>query len=73
MVFALRAQRLPPALGVQSLVGQVGEVRPGNAVQVGGELWSAEPAEGEAGPLEPGQKVTVAGIKGLKVFVRRNR
>jgi membrane-bound serine protease (ClpP class) len=74
MTFALRMRTLPPPLTVQqSLVGQVGEMRTPNSIQVAGELWSAEPAEGETGALEPGQKVTVAAIKGLKVFVRRLR
>jgi membrane-bound serine protease (ClpP class) len=69
--FALRAQHRPAAIGVQSLVGQVGEVRSPHSIQVAGELWSAEPAEGEAAALEPGQRVIVAAVKGLKLLVRR--
>jgi membrane-bound serine protease (ClpP class) len=69
MTFALRAQRRPAAVGVESLIGQVGEVRSANSVHVAGELWSAEPAEPETGALEPGQKVVVAAVRGLKVLV----
>ena len=70
MTFALRAQRRPPAVGAASLVGQVGEARGPNMVQVAGELWSAELAEGESAVLEPNQKVVVAGVRGLRLLVR---
>jgi membrane-bound serine protease (ClpP class) len=68
LIFALRAQRRPVAVGVESLVGKEGEARSANSVQVAGELWSAE---GEAGALEPGQKVVVTAIKGLRLIVRK--
>ncbi len=71
MTFGLRAQRAPVASGVQSLIGQVGEVRTPESVYIAGEMWSAEPAEGEPADLEPGQKVVVAAIKGLKLLVKR--
>ncbi len=70
MTFALRAQRRPIAVGVEALTGQEGEVRTPDSVQVAGELWSAIPAEGEAGPLVPGQTVIVERVKGLKVVVK---
>lgn len=69
MTFALRAQRRPVVVGVESLVGQVGEVRTPTSVQVAGELWSAEPEDPAAGALEPGQKVVVAAVRGLRVLV----
>jgi membrane-bound serine protease (ClpP class) len=69
MTFALRAQRRPIVVGVESLIGQVGEVRTANSIQVAGELWSAEPVD-EAAALEPGQKVVVEQVKGLRVLVR---
>jgi membrane-bound serine protease (ClpP class) len=69
MTFALRAQRRPAAVGVESLIGQIGEVRSANSVHVAGELWSAEPAEPGTWALEPGQKVVVAAVRGLKVLV----
>ena len=69
VTFALRAQRRPVVVGVESLVGREGQVRGAGQVQVAGELWSAEPAEVE-GQLEPGQRVVVAGVDGLKLCVR---
>ncbi len=73
ITLALRAQRRPVAVGVESLIGQMGEVRTSGSVQVAGELWSAEPADGESARLEPGQKVIVAAIRGLKLLVRPKR
>ena len=69
ITFALRAQRRPIAVGVESLLGREGEVRTPESVQVAGELWSAEPAEGVA-KLEPGQQVVVAAVRGLRVLVK---
>jgi membrane-bound serine protease (ClpP class) len=68
VTFALRAQRRPVVAGVETLIGQEGEVRTPESVQVAGELWSAQP---ESGILEAGQKVIVIAVKGLKVLVRR--
>ena len=68
LTFALRAQLQPVAIGVESLIGQEGEARSPNSVQVAGELWSAESPDGA---LEPGQKVTVEAVKGLRVVVRK--
>jgi membrane-bound serine protease (ClpP class) len=70
MLVALRAQRAPLAMGVQTLIGQEGEVRAPNAVQVAGELWTAEAMDGA---LEPGQRVEVAEVKGLKLLVRKKK
>ncbi len=67
LAFALRAQKRPIAIGVESLIGQEGEARGANSVQVAGELWSAEASE----PLEAGQKVIVQAVKGLRVVVRK--
>ena len=68
VTFALRAQRRPVVAGVETLIGQEGEVRTPESVPVAGELWSAQP---ESGVLEAGQKVIVTAVKGLKVLVRR--
>ncbi len=65
---ALRARNLPLRTGVQTLIGQEGEARSENSVQVAGELWSAEP---ESGTLEAGQSVIVTEVRGLKVRVRK--
>jgi membrane-bound serine protease (ClpP class) len=72
--FALRAQRIPVLTGMGSLVGKMGTVtaepNPTGQVQVGAELWSAEPAEG-SGKLRKGDRIEVVEIKGLKVKVRK--
>jgi membrane-bound serine protease (ClpP class) len=65
---ALRARNLPLRTGVQTLIGQEGEARSENSVQVAGELWSAEP---ESGALEPGQAVIVTEVRGLRLRVRK--
>jgi membrane-bound serine protease (ClpP class) len=74
VTLAVRAQRRPVATGVESLIGQVGEVRAGltpeGMVHVGGELWSAE---SETGSIEPGQKIEVVGIRGLRLRVKRKQ
>lgn len=66
----LRAQRAPAAMGVGTLIGQVGEARSPDSVQVAGELWTAE---AEQGRLEAGEKVEVAAVKGLKLVVRKKK
>jgi membrane-bound serine protease (ClpP class) len=68
LTFALRAQHLPVAVGVESLIGQEGVIRTPQSVHVAGELWSAE---SEEGPLEAGQKVEVTAVKGLKLRVKK--
>jgi len=68
LTVALRAQRLPVKTGVESLVGQVGEARSPDQAQVAGELWSVEPAEGA---LQPGDRVEVLAVKGLRLRVRK--
>jgi membrane-bound serine protease (ClpP class) len=70
LTFALRAQRRPVAVGIESLIGQEGEMKSAESIQVGGELWSALPADGAKGALEPGQRAIVAAVQGLKLLVR---
>jgi membrane-bound serine protease (ClpP class) len=67
---ALRARRQPVVLGMQTLIGREGEMRSADSIQVAGELWSALPVDGGKTILEPGQRVEVADIKGLKLLVR---
>ncbi len=71
LTFGLRAQRRPVVDAIKSLVGQVGEVRTPDSIYVAGEMWSAEPAEGEPAGLVPGQKVVVEARRGLRLLVRR--
>jgi len=74
LTFALRAQKAPIRTGQESLIGKVGTVRsslsPVGSVQVAGELWTAELAEGEE-PILVGTRVEVVRVQGVRVFVRR--
>lgn len=71
---AVRAQRAPARMGEEALPGRVGiavtAIRPTGQVQVAGELWSAELAEG-AEPIRRGESVEVVAVEGLRVRVRR--
>ncbi|GIW41114.1 MAG: serine protease [Candidatus Binatia bacterium] len=71
-ILVVRAHRQRPALGREGLIGEVGEVRSVSPrgeckVFVHGEYWDAE-AEGA---VEPGEKVEVVGVDGLRLRVRR--
>ncbi len=68
LAYALRAQRRPKMMETAALVGQVGEARSADSVQVASELWSAQ---AENGQLEPGDKVEVVSVHGLKIRVRK--
>jgi membrane-bound serine protease (ClpP class) len=77
MGFALRAQRSPVRVGHESLIGRTGIARSrllpgkgGGSVQLGGELWSAELAEGDQ-EISPGERVEVVQVQGIRLFVRR--
>jgi membrane-bound serine protease (ClpP class) len=70
LTFAWRAQRRPKAIGLQGLIGQEGDMRSAQSVQVAGELWSALPADGGNATLEAGQRVVVAAVQGLILLVR---
>ena len=76
LLFAVRAQKSPVRTGVESILGRVGTVRdpldPGGTVQLGGELWSAQAAEGEA-PLPAGERVEVVRLEGNRLLVRKVR
>ena len=70
LTFALQAQRRPAAVGIENLIGREGEMRSPESIQVAGELWSAVPADSGDIKLEPGQRVVVAAVRGLKLLVR---
>lgn len=74
VTLGLRAQRLKVATGAEGLIGSVGEVRspldPRGSVFVAGELWRAR-AEGEA--IQPNEEVTVTGVDGLTLKVKRRQ
>ncbi|NPV86157.1 MAG: nodulation protein NfeD [Anaerolineae bacterium] len=74
VTIALRAQRTPVLVGQQTLVGQIGEARsainPRGAVQIAGELWGAELADGES-PIAEGERVVVTELRGLAIVVKK--
>jgi membrane-bound serine protease (ClpP class) len=61
MTRAVRAARMPAAVGVQGMVGNEAVVRGEGMVQVNGELWRARSADGEA--LVPGRHVRVQEVE----------
>jgi membrane-bound serine protease (ClpP class) len=75
LTFALRARKLPVRMGQESLIGRTGVVRadlaPIGTVQLGGELWTAEPVDRETGPISAGARVQVVSTRGVRLFVRK--
>jgi membrane-bound serine protease (ClpP class) len=73
LTFALRAQRRPVEVGVEALIGRIGETRtalaPQGMIHVAGELWSAviEPGTSD---VNVGERVEVIGMDGLRLRVR---
>jgi membrane-bound serine protease (ClpP class) len=76
LFFAVRAQKTPVRMGVESILTQAGTVRetldPVGTVQLGGELWSARVDNGE-GSLLPGERVEVVRLEGNRLVVRKSR
>lgn len=75
LMFALRAMRRPVSAGVESFVGKIGTARTavagtGGQVQVGAELWTAEPVA-DSEPIGKGDRVEVVEVKGLRLKVRK--
>ncbi len=66
---AFAARRQPVMTGVQTMVGQRGEVRPSGLVFVDGALWQAHSADDSE--LVPGEEVEVEAVDGLQLTVRR--
>jgi membrane-bound serine protease (ClpP class) len=73
ITFALKAMRRPVEVGVEALIGRLGEARtdiaPRGMVQVAGELWSAEVEDGEL-EVRAGERVEVVGVEGLRLSIR---
>jgi membrane-bound serine protease (ClpP class) len=67
-----RSQKAKPTMGLEGLVGEVGEVKsrlsPSGKVFVHGEYWSAR-TDGE---IDVGEKVEVIGYEGMNLKVRRS-
>lgn len=76
LTFALRAQRAPIRTGQEALAGKTGvarsEIKPDHpgTVQLGGELWTAEMADGDE-PIPQGARVQVVRAQGIRLYVRK--
>jgi len=74
LAFALRTLHSPLHSGVQTLIGKTGFAKNDfgavGQVQVGSELWSAEPADGSS-QIREGESVEVVDVKGLRLKVRK--
>jgi membrane-bound serine protease (ClpP class) len=72
--FALRVRHSPIQMGVEAIIGKIGFAKTdfglAGQVQVGSELWSAEPAAG-SGTIGKGDRVEVVEVKGLRLRVRK--
>jgi membrane-bound serine protease (ClpP class) len=72
LVNVFRIRRLPPQVGIETIIGRRGLVRsalaPSGYVFVDGENWTAELDEGTA---EPGDSVVVTAVEGLKLKVKK--
>jgi len=74
LAFAIRAQKAPIRTGREALIGRVGVVKDdipvfgSGSVQVGGELWSAESAQGT--PINAGSRVDVLEVEGIRLKVQ---
>ncbi len=69
----LAARRRRPVTGREGLVGAVGEARevlqPNGMVFVDGALWQARTGDGLA--IEPGTRVRIVGMEGLRLIVQK--
>ena len=72
--FAIRAQKVPIRVGMESLVHKTGvartDINPTGQLQAGSELWTAELAEGAA-PISAGEEVEIVEVKGVRLKVRK--
>ena len=72
--FAIRAQKVPIRVGMESLVHKTGvartDINPTGQLQAGSELWTAELAEGAA-PISAGEGVEIVEVKGVRLKVRK--
>jgi membrane-bound serine protease (ClpP class) len=72
--FAIRAQKTPVRTGHESMLGRQGfassQVSINGQVQLGGELWTAEAADGSE-PIRTGDRVEVVEVRGLRLVVRK--
>ena len=68
----LKAQRLKPVTGTESMMGEIGvakeELNPLGMIFLHGELWQAESL---SGAIHPGEKIRVKSMHGFKLFVEK--
>lgn len=68
----LKAQKLKPVTGSESMIGETGEAReelnPLGMVFLHGELWQAESVSGK---ISWGEKIRVKSMRGFKLFVEK--
>lgn len=71
-VWLFRSHLARPAIGVEAMVGRIAVARedlaPRGQVDLDGELWEAEVADG-AGPVRAKEKLQVLGVEGLVLKV----
>lgn len=76
LAVAVRSQKAPQRMGLESLIGKVGKAETdiprytSGRVQLASEEWTAELAPGEE-PISKGAKVEVVSAKGVRVVVKR--
>jgi membrane-bound serine protease (ClpP class) len=75
LMFALRTTHVPVRMGIESYPGKTGVARStvddtGGQVQMGSELWSADPVT-ESEKIGKGDRVEVVEVKGLRLKVRK--
>jgi len=70
ITLGIKAQRSKPTTGAEGIVGETGEaitpIDPEGRVQIHGEIWRAESAEGR---IEINEKITVKAVENLKLIV----
>jgi len=72
LVNIIRARRMPAQMGIETVVGRQAVARspldPQGFVFLDGEYWSAETEEGS---VQPGERVVITEVRGLKLKVKR--
>lgn len=74
IMFAVRAQRAPVSMGMESMLGKTGTAitfkHEAGQVQVGSEQWSAEKSA-DSDSIRKGDSVEVVEVRGLRLIVRK--
>jgi membrane-bound serine protease (ClpP class) len=72
LVNIVRIRRMPAQMGSETVVGRTAvarsEMKPSGFVMIDGEYWTAE---SEDGVVQPGERVVITEIKGLKLKVKK--